>query len=325
MQLITAMAATLGLTITGGALAQNDSKLAVGDKAPKFDIEHWVIKGKDVKPFKEYEDGKVYVMEFWATWCGPCKTSMPHLTELQKKYQDYDVTIVGVSDESLETVAKWLETEDKKTKQQWSEIIGYTLCTDPDKSVKKEYFEAAGLRGIPSAFIVGKTGEVEWIGHPMSMDEPLDKIVRDTWDRDEHAKAQAREAEAQQLTAKFQQLLMSGAEDPETYVLGRKVVKTYWDNSQVLNQIAWIVVDNPSVKNRNYEFALEIGNRAGELTEWKDGAILDTVARVHHDMGDLKKAIELQRKAVKIAGDDPQMGEGIRKALEQYEQEAKGG
>ena len=42
---------------------------------------------------------------------------------------------------------------------------------------------AAGQSGIPTAFIVGKTGQVEWIGHPMTMDEPLAQVVAGDWDR----------------------------------------------------------------------------------------------------------------------------------------------
>jgi thiol-disulfide isomerase/thioredoxin len=52
--------------------------LAIGDNAPAISIDHWV-KGED---FDTFEDGQVYVMEFWATWCGPCITTMPHLSGL---------------------------------------------------------------------------------------------------------------------------------------------------------------------------------------------------------------------------------------------------
>jgi thiol-disulfide isomerase/thioredoxin len=333
MHATTALAATLGLAMTTGALAQNAAPtaepaktLAIGDKAPKIDIEHWVLKGKDVKPFKTFEDGKVYVVEFWATWCGPCRMSMPHMTELQHKYADYDVTIVGVSDEPLETVTTFLDKVDTRVNKKWSEVIGYTLCTDPDVSVKNDYFKAAGLRGIPSAFIVGKDGHVEWIGHPMQMDEPLDRIVRDDWDRKDYQAKREQEEAGQKNAMRFQQLLMEGGQDPETYKLGQDVVKGFWDNAGVLNQIAWMVVDNAAVKNRNYDFAMKVANRAVELTEWKDGAIIDTLARVYHDTGDLKKAIEIQRKAAKVAeGDNSPMSEGIRATLEQYEKEAKGG
>src|SRR5579871_321929 len=66
-------------------------ELAMGDPAPKIMVAKFV-KGE---PVTKFEKGKFYVVEFWATWCGPCRVSIPHLTELQKKYKD--VTFIGVS------------------------------------------------------------------------------------------------------------------------------------------------------------------------------------------------------------------------------------
>ena len=77
----------LGMAVPG-VMAQT---LKVGDPAPKIEVKSFV-KGEPVKTF---EAGKTYVVEFWATWCGPCKTSIPHLSELQKKHPA--VTFIGVS------------------------------------------------------------------------------------------------------------------------------------------------------------------------------------------------------------------------------------
>ena len=65
--------------------------LGLGDPAPPLTVSKFV-KGTKVDKF---EPGKIYVVEFWATWCGPCKVSIPHLTELQEKQKD--VTFIGVS------------------------------------------------------------------------------------------------------------------------------------------------------------------------------------------------------------------------------------
>jgi thiol-disulfide isomerase/thioredoxin len=59
---------------------------------PPLKVAKW-IKGK---PVQRFEPGKVYVVEFWATWCGPCRRSIPHLTELAKKFKG-KVTFIGVS------------------------------------------------------------------------------------------------------------------------------------------------------------------------------------------------------------------------------------
>jgi thiol-disulfide isomerase/thioredoxin len=85
------IAATAFLMFGAGGAASAQT-LNIGDPAPQLVVKEFV-KGSPVTQFKP---GSVYVVEFWATWCGPCKTSIPHLTELQKKYGD-KVTFVGVS------------------------------------------------------------------------------------------------------------------------------------------------------------------------------------------------------------------------------------
>ena len=67
------------------------TSLNIGDPAPPLRVKEW-LKGM---PLREYERGKVYVLEFWATWCVPCRAAMPHLSELARKYRD-EVTVIGI-------------------------------------------------------------------------------------------------------------------------------------------------------------------------------------------------------------------------------------
>ena len=87
-----------------------DVTLDVGSKAPSLDIEHWVSdRNGEFSHTTELESDKVYVIEFWATWCGPCIASMPHISEVQDKYADQGVQIISVSDETLEEVNEFLK------------------------------------------------------------------------------------------------------------------------------------------------------------------------------------------------------------------------
>ncbi len=138
--------------------------LQVGSDAPAIKATSWV-KGKDVK---EFEKGKAYVVEFWATWCGPCIANIPHLTDLQKKYRD--VTIIGMAsserkpqtgrDDRLQKVQNFVRAQGAK--------MNYTVAYDADREMGKAWLQAANQNGIPCAFVVDTEGKIAFIGHPGS-------------------------------------------------------------------------------------------------------------------------------------------------------------
>ena len=331
--------------------ASPEKTLAVGDKAPAVELTH-VLKGEAVE---EFEPGHVYVVEFWATWCPPCRTSMPHLTDVQAEYPE-EVTIIGISDENLQTVVDFLQKTDDEGKS-WFEKIDYTLVTDPDESAYTDYMRAAGQRGIPTAFIVGKDAHVEWIGHPMSMDKPLEEVVKGTWDRDAYAadfkKKKEQEAAARAIMGevqsaetpeeirtvlgkidgvladypdnlnlqliKYDLLLKRLKDDDKAIACGEQIARDNWDSSGLLNSISWNTITTEDISKSIKVAATRWAARADELTEGKDASIIDTLARCYYEQGDLAKAIELQTKAVQVA--DPGMKKSLKDTLDKYEAE----
>ena len=187
--------------------AQDVKELKIGSEAPDLAIEHWLQDGNGFfKPVTQFEKGKVYVVEFWATWCGPCIQSMPHLAELQNKYRGEGVQIISVSNETVEEVKDLLGKQNEQVGKSFGELTSaWCLTTDPDGSVYKDYMDAAKQGGIPTAFLVGKTSQIEWIGHPMDMDAPLEAVVNDSWDRESFQKEMVLQ---QQLQANMQKVSM---------------------------------------------------------------------------------------------------------------------
>jgi uncharacterized protein (TIGR03435 family) len=101
--------------------------------------------------------GKVVVLEFWATWCGPCIGAIPHLNELADKFKDEPVQFIAITDQDEEAVRPFLR---KKPMRAW---IGF----DTDKSMQEDY----AITSIPHTVVVDKNGLIAAITHPASLTE----------------------------------------------------------------------------------------------------------------------------------------------------------
>ena len=86
------------------AEAAPKATLKIGDEAPEIAVDGWWMEKVPEKRAK----GKVYVIDFWASWCPPCRESMPHMAQMQNKYGDY-ATFIGISiDEDKDAAIQYL-------------------------------------------------------------------------------------------------------------------------------------------------------------------------------------------------------------------------
>jgi thiol-disulfide isomerase/thioredoxin len=151
--------------------------LKVGDPAPTLKADKW-LQGSEVAAFAP---DKVYVVEFWATWCGPCIVMMPHMAEMQAEYRDKGVTFIGFSAKdptnTEEKVAEFVKKRGPK--------LGYTFAYGDNREIYTAWMTAAGQGGIPCSFVIDKAGKIAYIGHPMYLDYVLPKVVAGQWSEDD--------------------------------------------------------------------------------------------------------------------------------------------
>lgn len=198
------MKTILSLLLAAGCLAPLAARaqtLAVGDPAPEVKASQW-IKGS---PVEALSADTTYVLEFWATWCGPCITAIPHVTELARQYPD--VAFIGMN--------IWEKGKSEKVVEfvnNMGEKMDYAVAIDTDDGhMAKHWMEAAGQNGIPASFVVHQ-GRIAWIGHPMGgLDPVLKDISSGTFDLE---KVRERAAVEQRVEA-FYRRAGAGATDEE--------------------------------------------------------------------------------------------------------------
>ncbi|HEV2899537.1 MAG TPA: TlpA disulfide reductase family protein, partial [Pseudaminobacter sp.] len=128
--------------------------LQMESPAPSIQVETW-LRGE---PLTSFEPGKVYIVEFWATWCRPCVDAMPHLIQLQKKYRESGVEIIGVAasedaptaDEARSKLDAWLTEKFSN--------LNFRMAFDSTGEMIKLWMEPSFSLGIPRSFVVDRDG-----------------------------------------------------------------------------------------------------------------------------------------------------------------------
>ena len=163
------MAALLALGAGGTLAFAAQPTLKVSDPAPKLQTGKW-IQGE---PVKEFQKDKAYIVEFWATWCGPCRASIPHLNEVYTRFKDKGLIVIG------QNCAERDESQVAPFVKKMGDKMTYRVALDEKAGngqgkMLETWMLAAGQEGIPTAFVVNTKGVIVWIGSPMSL---TDKII----------------------------------------------------------------------------------------------------------------------------------------------------
>ena len=323
----------LACATVGSAFAQG-TPLTIGDKAPEFKPAGWA-KGAPVPAFKK---GNVYIVEFWATWCGPCIASMPHLSEMADSFKGkatfisvntWDYNANGGKEEPAaheKRVKDWIKQNDSKMR--------YTIALDDAKdTIANTWMRAAGRNGIPCAFVVDQEGRIAWIGHPMDkMEDVVADVHAKKWDiaaykakfqegqkKEIEAAAKRKEAQAKvneavakkdlkMLEATFEAvgsmnaISMACGQDPE---FGMQVLEAYAGKDKSVPAYVWCniagVVAQKSTVAETKAKAVKLSEECFKAVPDKEAAVGAIYhARVLYNAGNKADAIKWADKAMEL-------------------------
>lgn len=293
-EILRMLAAAFSLSAAG--LVPASAAGEIGQAAPALEIAEW-IKGGPI----ELSAGKgkhIYVVEFWATWCGPCRVSIPHLSELQKKYKDKGVVVVGVSNETEAVVRSYAEKQ--------GDQMGYAVAVDKQNNTVQRYMDEFGVKGIPHAFVIDLDGRIAWHGHPMALDPVLERMAEKSG---ESPLAKPRDA--------YFAAVEEGTRGAELARLTRECVDAAGSNLESLIAFGESLRDAEANQEVHNQTLLTVARAAVKVSKGQSPAANELLAEAWFRAGKPDRAVRYARMALKPQQDE-QDKQRRAAALERY-------
>lgn len=318
------VAFVMAATLASNTFAQTDAGtddeaiLTIGSKAPALDIETWFSDREgEFEQTTEFESGKIYLIDFWATWSTASHPWMVKYADLQDRYFDDGLQIIRISDEDEDSVANFLELDVNGNAEtiyaEWT--LGYCVTTDPDRSVQEDYMVAAQQLNLPVVFIVGRTGLIEWIGNPAKMQKPLKKIIADQWDREAFGAKMLAEQMMIKAAVEIRELLQQGETEEALKLIEKMMIDA--PDSRIRREMAktrlhiLLETDGPNIGEAFKEVAKDRAKSSTDLNQmaWSIVTRHQGGKKIAPDL--LDAASETAQKGVELArkkGSDNHLG-----------------
>jgi peroxiredoxin len=268
----------------------------LGDPAPALTVKEW-IKGSPV----EIKPGtNVYVVEIFGTTGPTVRASFAKLNEIQKKYKDKGVIVVGVSDETPEKIRKFVELPDVQ--------IDFAIGADTARRTSMDYMLGFKLRTIPQVFVVGKDAKLLWHGDPLhGLDQVLTKVLAGTYqvERAKDTDTFRRQVEA------YQSFSRKG--DPRARAAGESLIAGWTNSMSRLRDFAYVIITDTQNPHRDLPLAGQALDMAERLSPTNKLSLFTARAAYMFETGKQDEAIAMTKDAIAAAKDPKE-----KAALEPY-------
>jgi thiol-disulfide isomerase/thioredoxin len=280
-----------------------------GDEAPTIHAAQW-LRGD---PVEHYLPGHVYIVDLWATWCGPCLTAMPLLRDFQDRYPE-DLTVIAMN--------VW-ELQPKRVPdlvKARADSIPSTVAVDsiPPGKEFNEGLTAVAFLGtsdavsIPRTYLIDKKGRIAWIGTPDQLEDPLTQVLAGSWDLEAYAANYVRKMKVE---LKYREL----SKPVETAVAQRRWQDALDASEAVVSAdssfapkiahsgfifTAMSILNEDAPSTEEFQLADHALKRALELDPAMDWRTFLMSAKVAKALGNLEEASDYLAKAKRYAPPD---------------------
>ena len=331
----------------------NPNHFTIGDNPPALHIIKWV-KGK---PIQEFKKNHVYIIEFGFVFCAPCRSSIPHLTAIQKKYPK-EVTVINIftneSNSEDTTDLTYITRIENLVKNQKNKM-NFSVAVDvPQQTTKSIWMKAAGQNSYPTVFVIDQLGKLAWIGNTLELDSIIVQVVDGKFNAQSTANIQREKEKLLALSLdevfkeknngdtaaafagidnliktypdvqylyfkKFE--ILSGANDTKAFAF----VKWMLENLRNFDWFHFSYLVTGTINLDYFDIGISVIDRAIEMAETKELAAYAMEIKAWDycfRKGDIRKAIEIQQKAIETYRlEIKQLGDAdLEERLKQYKQ-----
>ena len=326
--------------------------LAPGDPAPSHAFTDWL---HGAAPAAGAEATLLY---FWAPWDHAGNSTMAYVNRMLLRHRGRALAAIAITQPD----AQGTKREDAVAElKELDEAPLYSVAWDSEAAAFTAFVRATGNFSFPFAVVVDASGKVAWFGHPLLLDVPVARVLAGTWNYatgiaetealyqefrrvarlsapmlgEEASESTLEDLDAfvarcperaQDLAEARYHLLVGAGQDKEAHEQGIRLVDAAREarDSRTLNALAWSIANPDAVlEHRDFALALYAATSAAQYTQWQEPWILDTLAAVHWGMEDRARALEIQRAAVRAAGDKASVAEALQRRLLSYETAAR--